>query len=117
MAWRAWSRVSAGLPRPGAASSVHTPAPKSAPASTVYAVRPARMKTMGISAIIVHLERHPAEAAQQPPDAGGQAQVDGDERGVADGDAGGAGDRLRGAHGAVHDPGLAADLGGDPTGD
>ena len=41
------SRIRRAEAEPPTASSVHSPAPKSAPASTVYAVIPARMNATG----------------------------------------------------------------------
>src|SRR5918996_4741049 len=75
------------------------------------------MKTSGTSASIVELERHTAEAAKQPNDDSSEGEVDEHERAVADPDAVRARHRLRGAHDAVDDPGLAADFGRDPARD
>src|ERR1700677_445472 len=97
-------------------TSVQMPAPKSAPASTAYAVMPARMKIIGTSAMGgLRRERYPAERSEQPEHRDRQAEVDHAQGGVADRDDVRAGHRRRHPHHVVEDPRLAAPLGGDPA--
>src|SRR5690348_6160426 len=125
-----WSRVAAVPACPPPGTSVQMPAPKSAPDSTVYAVMPSRMNTIGTSAsMVIHLQalrqalralklkRHPAEPAQQPPHRPAQAQVDDPQRAVAERDDVRPGHGRVDPHHLVDDPRLAAHLGGDPAGD
>src|SRR5262245_10339233 len=116
---------------PRSPSSCQNPAPKSAPASTAYAAKPIRIRTTGTSARVKDgsrrrrllvggwclLERPGRKPAEQPGDCDAEADVDEREGGVADRDALGARHCLRGAHDAIDDPRLAADLGGDPAGE
>src|SRR6185437_396619 len=122
-----WSRVAAGPACPPPGTSVQMPAPKSAPDSTVYAVMPSRMNTIGTSAsMVIHLpalrhallrvlrqalravKRHPAEPAQQPPHRRAQAQVDDPQRAVAERDDVRPGHGRVDPHHLVDDPRLAA---------
>src|SRR5690242_16917013 len=86
MACRVWSRVAAALACPPPGASVHSPAPKSAPDSTVYAVIPTRMNTIGTSASMVTIQGYPAEPAQQPHHGPGQPDVHDPQRRVAERD-------------------------------
>src|ERR1700722_1814442 len=99
-----WAGVAATEARPQKGISVHRPAPKSAPDSTVYAVIPIRTKMIGTSASIVAprlrkrqlrkrrlrkrqlRKRHPAEPPQDPDHRDRQEQVDQPQGGVAERD-------------------------------
>src|ERR1700722_3449881 len=101
-----WAGVAATEARPPKGISVHRPAPKSAPDSTVYAVIPIRTKMIGTSASIVaprlqqprlrtrrpgkprprkrrRRKRHRAEPPQDPAHRDRQEQVDQPQGGVA----------------------------------
>src|SRR5215475_9413538 len=119
--------AASACPPPG--RSVQMPAPKSAPASTVYAVIPTRMNPIGTSAstvtsggltgfaLAVELERDAAEPAEQPEHGARQAEVDQAQGAVADRDEMGPGNCLADPHDVVDDPWLPSDLSGDPAGD
>src|SRR4029450_1519661 len=95
-----------------------TPPPKSAPPSNTYAMRAANMtqavtSSMGMMDALVHAQTNLAN--HQVHDRGRQEQIDSAERHKRRHQSRHGGNRFRGAHHALDDPGLPANFGHHPA--
>src|ERR1700716_2054683 len=107
------------LARGPLAKRSQTPPPKSAPASTAYAVRASQRMPAMSSALLIGTAAggagSSAQHEQEPRGRDRQRRVDDDEDRERQAERGRGGRSLGRAHDAVHDPWLATELGHEPA--